>query len=181
MIPPLPRRDAIQHNEYSSPAPAMYATATSTAGPTTGTTKAASLVVPTCYISSPTGCDSGAGSASATWKEWRTSTILLFCLRGIAAFCWAASRRTLERMLLAYLQSSVDPTILRSLIAGLITAGPRGASAPVPTGEAWTVRGKEGGAVAVAHRAVGAGAGGGCATPRKVSWSYLRGACTVSV
>ena len=154
----------------------MYATATST-GPTTGATKAASPVT-TCYIPSPTGCDSGAGSASATWKEWRTSTILLFCLRGIAAFCWAASRRTLERMLLAYLQSSVDPTVLRSLIAGLITVGPRGAPAPVPTGEARTVRGKEGGAVAVAHRAVGAGAGGGCATPRKVSWSYLRGAYT---
>ena len=156
----------------------MYATATST-GPTTGTTKTASPV-PTCYISSPTGCDSGAGSASATWKEWRTSTILLFCLRGIAAFCWAASRRTLERMLLAYLQSSVDPTILRSLIAGLITAGPRGASAPAPAGDGdggRAVRGnlKEGGAVA--HRA----AGGACASPKKVSWSYLRGAYTVAV
>ena len=96
----------------------MYPTATATTS--AGATKEADPV-PTCYIAPATERESGAGSANANAKGSRA--VLLFCLRGIAAFCWAASRRTLERMLLAYIQSSVDPAMLRSLLAGLIAVG----------------------------------------------------------
>ena len=116
---------------------------------------------------------SGAGSP----KGQESSRVLLLCLRGIAAFCWAASRRVLERMLLAYLQSTVNPTLLRSLVANL-TALVRGAGV-VPTCaseveelEARALDDKEG---------AGAGAvtGGGesaCVNSKKVSWNYMRGA-----
>ena len=147
----------------------MYATATPTSS--AGATKAATPV-PTCYIAPPIEPDSGAGSANAKGR-----TVILFCLRGIAAFCWAASRRTLERMLFAYIQSSIDPTILRSLIAGLVAVGSQGAPALAPADDVRVLRGKEGGAVA--HRA-GAGAGA-CESPKKMSWSYLRGAYSVAV
>jgi hypothetical protein len=151
----------------------MYPTATptSSAGATKGATP-----IPTCYIAPPIERDSGAGSANAKGSR----AVLLFCLRGIAAFCWAASRRTLEKMLFAYIQSSVDPTVLRSLIAGLVAVGAQGASALAPADDARVLRGKEGGAGVVAHRA-GAGAAGACESPKKVSWSYLRGAYSVAV
>ena len=143
---------------------------TTTAGATmTTTTKA--TPIPTCYTQTPSpphiecsSSSSGAGSA----KESRR--ILLLCLRGIAAFCWAASRRTLERMLLAYLQSVIDNSSWRSLFTGLTGSGSRG----VPTlacadalaaDEARAFRDKEGG---------GAG-GGACVNQKKVFWSYLRG------
>lgn len=113
-----------------------------------------------CHSGTPGGGGLGAGSAAA--KEEGSRVLLLLCLRGIATFCWAASRRTLERMLLAYLQSAVNPT-WHSLIAS-ITAGPRGAPSPED------LRDKEGGVVA--RQA----AGGACASPKKVFWSYLRGA-----
>ena len=147
----------------------MYPTATATTS--AGATKEADPV-PTCYIAPATERDSGAGSANANAKGSRA--VLLFCLRGIAAFCWAASRRTLERMLLAYIQSSVDPTMLRSLLTGLIAVGSQGAPALAPADKARDFRGKEGGAVARYT-------GGACATPKKVSWNYLRGAYTVAV
>jgi hypothetical protein len=80
-------------------------------------------------------------------------------------------------MLFAYIQSSVDPTVLRSLIAALVAVGSQGASALAPADDARVLRGKKGDAVV--HRA-GAGAGA-CESPKKVSWSYLRGAYTVAV
>jgi hypothetical protein len=113
---------------------------------------------------------SGAGSA----KGQESSRVLLICLRAIAAFCWAASRRTLERMLLAYLQSTVNPT-LRSLIAK-VTAIARGGG-DVPTfataaedSEAPDLNDK-GGAGAVTNQASGASV-----NSKKVSWTYMRGA-----
>jgi hypothetical protein len=72
---------------------------------------------------------SGAGS---TEEE---SRVLLLCLRGIAAFCLAASRRSLGRVLLVYFQSAANPTWHSVLIASLTGAsGPRGVT--VPTCEA---------------------------------------------
>jgi hypothetical protein len=132
---------------------------------TTGATKTTPIPACSYYIPTPTPTpieySAGAGSA----KE--ESRLLLICLRGIAAFCWAASRRTLERMLLAYLQSAVNPT-WHSLIASLTAAAsPRGVTS---ADEAQALRDKEG-AVVARHAA-----GGACASPKRVFWSYLRGA-----
>jgi hypothetical protein len=139
----------------------MDMTATTTTAGLTTTTKV--TPIPTCYTPAtpPIECSiGGVGSA----KEHESRRVLLLCLRGIAAFCWAASRRTLERMILAYLQSAVanvNPT-WPSLFASL--TAPRG----VPTcddNEAKVLRNKEGGT-----------GGAACANQKKVFWSYLRGA-----
>jgi hypothetical protein len=120
----------------------------------------------------PNPAYSGAGSP----KGQESSRVLLLCLRGIAAFCWAASRRTLERMLLAYLQSTVNATLLRSLIANLTAIVRGGGGVPTCTSKAEELE---------ARRALddkeGAGAvtGGGesaCVNSKKVSWTYMRGA-----
>lgn len=128
----------------------------------------------------PTSGYSGAGSPKG--QDSVSSRILLLCLRGIAAFFWAVSRRILERMLLAYIQSTVNPTLLRSLITNLI-AIVRGASGVrLPTcatskAEAEELEArqdfdddKEGGVDAVTE------SGGACVNLKKVSWTYMRGA-----
>jgi hypothetical protein len=75
-------------------------------------------------------------------------------------------------MLLAYIQSAVNPR-WHALIASLTAAGPRGVpTARASADEAQALRDKEGGGAVVAHQA----GGGACASPKKVFWSYLRGA-----
>jgi hypothetical protein len=82
----------------------MYNMAATT---TTARTTQATPAPTTC------GCYPGATGAnfSSRAQDGTTSTAtgesreLLLCLRSIAAFVWAASRSTLQRMLLAYLQS----------------------------------------------------------------------------
>jgi len=116
---------------------------------------------------------SGTGSP----KGQESLRVLLLCLRGIVAFFWAASRRTLERMFLAYLQSTVNPT-LRFLFANLTTTARGGGGGVVPTcasategaaaDEARALNDKEG---AVTYQA-----GGACVNSKKVSWTYMRGA-----
>jgi len=137
-----------------------------TASPTPTTPCATKATpIPACYYypppTPPIECSSGAGSANSKGSESRV--FLLLCLRGIAAFCWAASRRTLERMLLAYLQSAVNPT-WHSLIAGLTAAAaaPARASSAPDDAQVQVLGDKEGGGVV--------------ASPKKVFWSYLRGA-----
>jgi hypothetical protein len=113
-----------------------------------------------------------AGSPKGQGQE--SSRILFLCLRGIVAFLWAASLRTLEKMLFAYLQSTVNPT-LRSLIA-ILTATARGGGGVVPTSasaaeaeeKSRALRDKEG---AVTYQASGA-----CVNSKKGSWTYMRGA-----
>jgi hypothetical protein len=126
----------------------------------------------------PTSGYSGAGSPKG--QDSVSSRILLLCLRGIAAFFWAVSRRILERMLLAYLQSTVNPTLLRSLIANLIAiargaSGVRLSTCAASKAEAEKLEArqdfdddKEGGVDAVT--------GGACVNLKKVSWTYMRGA-----
>jgi hypothetical protein len=147
---------------------------TAAAAITTATPGATKVIPNPIYYTRPHPVDySGAGSP----KGQESSRALLFCLRGIVAFFWAASRRTLERMLLAYLQSTlaVNPT-LRSLIANftatVTTRGgdgvPTCASAVEAAVEARALDGKEG---AVTYQA-----GGACVNSKKVSWTYMRGA-----
>ena len=134
----------------------MNTAATTTATP--GPTKAA-----------PNPACSGAGSP----KGQESSRILLLCLRAIAAFFWAASRRTLERMVLAYFHSTVDPT-LRSLIANL-TAIARGGRGGVPT---CTLKVEEEAAEetrGLNDKRAGAVKDGACVNSKKVSWTYMRG------
>ena len=127
--------------------------------------------IPTCYTQAPPPIECSSSSGAGSAKE--TRRILLLCLRGIAAFCWAASRRTLERMLLAYLQSVVDNSSWRSIFANL--TGPRGVPAPTCADAAAdkerALRDKEGGGAE----------GGACANQKKVFWSYLRGALFVAM
>lgn len=144
----------------------MNTAATTTATP--GAIKA--TLNPTYYTRAHSINLSGAGTGTPKGQE--SSHVLLLCLRGIAAFSWAASRRTLERMLLAYLQSAVNPT-LRSLIASLtaIARGggvPTGASATeVAAEEARDLNDKE---VSVIYQA-----GDACVNTKKVPWNYMRG------
>lgn len=111
---------------------------------------------------------SGAGSP----KSPDSSRVLLFCLRGIVVFFWAVSRRTVERMLLSYLQSTASTT-LRTLITNL-TAFARGDGSGsvqrrAPAGEeARALNDREG---AVTYQA-----GSACVNSKKVSWTYMRGA-----
>lgn len=134
---PFPRVPTIWHT--NSPAPSMNTATTTTATP--GAIKA--TLNPTCYARAHSIDLSEAGTGTPKGQE--SLHVLLLCLRGITTFCWAASRRILERMLLAYLQSAVNP-ILRSLIANLTAITCSGGS--VPTGasaaeEAWALNGKE--------------------------------------
>ena len=132
----LPRVPTIWHT--NSPVPSMNTAATTTATP--GAIKA--TLNPTCYARAHSIDLSEAGTG--TLKGQESSHVLLLCLHGITTFCWAASRRILERMLLAYLQSAVNP-ILRSLIADL-TAIARGGGVPTGTSaakEARALNGKE--------------------------------------
>ena len=146
-----------------------------TAAITTATPGATKATPSPTYYTHPHPIDySGASSP----KGQESSHVLLLCLRGIVAFFWAASRRTLERMFLAYLQSTVNPT-LRSLIAHLTAAAHgAGGGGGVPTcasaaaeetaTEARVLNDKEG---AVTYQA-----GGACMNSKKVSWTYMRGA-----
>jgi hypothetical protein len=145
----------------------MNTAATTTATP--GAIKA--TLNPTCYTRAHSVDLSGAGTGTPKGQE--SSHVLLLCLRGIAAFCWAVSRRTLERILLAYLQSAVNPT-LRSLIANLIAIARGGGGVPTSASaaegaaeEARALNDKE---VSVIYQA-----GGACVNSKKVSWNYMRG------
>ena len=130
-------------------------------------TAATTTATPGVTKSGPDPIDcSGAGSP----KGQESSHVLLLCLRGIAAFCWASLRRTLERMFLAYLQSTVNPTFL-SLIANL-TATARGGSG-VPT---CASAGEESRALNDNEGVATYQAGGACLNSKKVSWTYMRGA-----
>ena len=141
----------------------MNTAATTAATP--GATKATPN--PTCFTH-PVDY-SGAGSPKPDAGGQELPRVLLLCLRGIAAFCWAASRRTLERILVAYFQSAVNPTF-RSLIANL-TAIARGGGATRTCASAAeeipALNDKEG---AVTYRA-----GSACVNSKKVSWTYMRG------
>jgi len=143
----------------------MNTAVTTTATP--GSTNA--TPIPTCYTY-PVDRRSGAGSE----KGGESLRVLLLCLHGIAAFCWAASRRALERTLLAYLQSTVNPA-WRSFIASLTgaTASQGVSTCPTPTHEAQALHDDTGDTVT--HQA-----GGACANSKTVSWTYMRGAwqCT---
>lgn len=138
----------------------MNTAATTSATP--GATKATPN--PTCYTQPHPIDRSGAG----TPKGQDSSHVLLLCLRGIIAFFWAASRRTLERILLAYLQSAVSPTV-RALIANL-TATVRGGDVSTCASAA-----EEAGALNDKQGVVTYQAGSACANPKKVSWTYMRG------
>ena len=131
------------------------------------TTARATQATPT-----PTTCGSyppgaaGANCSSSKAQDGATSSatgeprvFLLLCLRGIAAFVWAASRSTLQRMLLAYLQSVLVSPTWRPLLAAV----PRRLLV-VSRGVALRARDT----VTVAHRAANPNG-------KKVSWSYLRG------
>jgi hypothetical protein len=144
----------------------MYTTAIATATP--GATKATPN--PTYYTHTHPIERSGASSPKGHGQE--SSHVLLLCLRGIVAFFWAASRRTLERMFLAYLQSTINPT-LRFLIANLTAITRRGSggggvrTCASAAAEAQALNDKEG---AVTYQA-----GGACVNSKKVSWTYMRG------
>jgi len=144
----------------------MNTAATTTATP--GATKA--VPNPTCCAHAHAIDYSGAGSP----KGQDSSRVLLLCLRGIAAFCWAASRRTLERILLAYLQSTVNPA-LRSLITNFTATVRSGGGGGVPTcafvAEAAVEEARNEPEGAVTYQA-----GGACMNSKKVSWTYMRGA-----
>ena len=160
-LPPSPQ----PRPTYEESTPAMN-TAAAAATITPGATK--TTPNPACYTH-PVGY-SGAGSA----KGQEPSHVLHFCLRGIAAFCWAALRRTLERMLFDYLRLTANLAWC-SLIASLTAAGSRGGE-PTSVSEAAAAAGplvlcdKEG---AIAHQADGP-----CSNSKKMSWSYLRGVYT---
>jgi hypothetical protein len=145
----------------------MYTTAIATATP--GATKATPN--PTYYTHTHPIERGGASSPKGHGQE--SSHVLLLCLRGIVAFFWAASRRTLERMFLAYLQSTINPT-LRFLIANLTAITRRGGggggvrTCASAVEEAQALNDKEG---AVTYQA-----GGACVNSKKVSWTYMRGA-----
>src|ERR1700730_17568304 len=78
----------------------------------------ATAAVKTTHLASPTPRPAACGPCPPSDTQGGTSAsngdgeprILLICLRGIAAFIWAASRSALQRMLIAYLQSTVSPT-----------------------------------------------------------------------
>ena len=104
-------------------------------------------------------CNSRAQDGATSSATGEPRVLLLLCLRSIAAFVWAASRSTLQRMLLAYLQSVLDSPTWRSLLAAVprrLLVVSRGAA----------LRARD--TVTVAHRAANPNG-------RKVSWSYLRG------
>jgi hypothetical protein len=128
---------------------------------------------PTCYTRAHPIDLSGAGTLNFKDQE-PSHVLLLYYLRGIAAFCWAASRRTLERMLLTYLLSAVNPT-LRSLIANL-TAIARGGGGGVPTSASAEEAAEEAQALNDKEVSVICQAGGACVNSKKVSWNYMRGA-----
>ncbi|KAF8498500.1 hypothetical protein F5888DRAFT_1633775 [Russula emetica] len=148
----------------------MNTAATTTATP--GATKA--IPNPTYHTDAHPIDLSGAGFS----KGQESSRVLLLCLHGIAAFCWAASRRTLERILLAYLQSAVNLT-LRSLIANLTAivrgGGSGSSSSSVPTCVSATEVEEEARALNDKEGAVTYQAGGACVNSKKVSWTYMRG------
>ena len=137
-------------------------TAATAATATLGTTKATSN--PAYY--------GGAGSAKGQGQE--SSRVLFLCLRGVVAFLLAASRRTLERILLAYLQSTVNPALryLSAVLTATLRGGGRGfatsASVAEAEEESRALNDKEG---AVTYQP-----GGACVNSKKVSWTYMRGA-----
>ncbi|KAI0247900.1 hypothetical protein BJV78DRAFT_1241601 [Lactifluus subvellereus] len=94
------------------------------------------------------------GGSAANASESRLS----LCLHGIVAFCWAASRGALQRMLFTYLQSTVV-RIWRSVV---IPRGGQGCAEPAM---------KEGAAEGPAAWGLSAPT----TSAKKVSWSYLRG------
>jgi hypothetical protein len=123
---------------------------------------------PACYTHAVDYSETGSAKGQEPFR------VLHFCLRGIVAFCWAALRRTLERMLFNYLRSTTHLAWC-SLIASITAAGsrggdPTGVSEAAPADGPLALYDKEG---AVAHQA-----GGPCSNSKKVSWSYLRGVYT---
>jgi hypothetical protein len=144
----------------------MNTAATTTANP--GVTKATPN--PTCYTHTHPIDFSGAGAP----KGQESSHVLLLCLRGIVAFFWAASRRTLERMFFAYLESTVNPT-LRSLIANLTNSARGGGGVPTCASAA-VAAAEEARALNDKEGAVTYQAGAACVNSKKVSWTYMRGA-----
>jgi len=149
------------------PCPPIVTCHTTTSGGTQGGT--------TCASAGPTGTTIGGGGGGDDDDEPR---ILLICLRGIVAFVWAASRSALQKMLIAYLQSTVSPT-WHSFIATATTT----TATAVRAGAPWlhvvdtqpplqahhASQGTLAGTAVVAHRAVS------LSRARKASWSYLRG------
>ena len=146
----------------SNPAPAMNTAATTATPESTNTT-----LNSTCYTH-PVDY-SGAGSPS----NQESSHFLLLCLQGIAAFCLAASRRTIERIVLAYLQSTVNPTLC-SLVAYL-TATARGGR-DVSTGAFASAEAAEEAQTLNDNESAVYQSGGARVNSKKVSWTYMRGA-----
>ena len=162
----LPPRHTTRRHITSIPTPAMYNTAAST---TTARTTQAAPAPTTCgyYPPGTTGanCSSRAQDGTTSTATGESRELLLLCLRGIAAFVWAASRSALQRMLLAYLQSVLVSPTWRSLLAAV----PRGVLPAVSRGVA--LRTWDTNTDTVAHRApVNSNSNG-----KRASWSYLRG------
>jgi hypothetical protein len=127
----------------------------------------------TCHATTTGGGTQGGtttAASSSSGDDDGAQRMLLICLRGIVAFVWAASRSALQRMLIAYIQStvSVSPT-WHSFVATATTTAATAVRAGVP----WlyvveTQPQGTGGTAVVAHRAVSSHV-------KKASWSYLRG------
>jgi len=133
----------------------------------TGTTTTEATPIPAFYTSSPPAT----GSSAASSVEGTESRVFFLCLRAVVAFCWAASRRTLEKMLFAYLQSTVNP-ILRSLLAGF-----RRGAAATSHGAAPARASAQAAAAVVTEDSETQGTPlQQAASSKKVSWSYMRGA-----
>ncbi|KAI9511410.1 hypothetical protein F5148DRAFT_345274 [Russula earlei] len=117
---------------------------------------AAATPVQTYRPPPPSATFRGAGSANGS-----RVLLLHLCLRGITA----ASRRVLEKLALAYFQSSVLP-VLHAVVAGLrIRSRPGAREADDPrTGDATPASPPR-----------------QAASPKKASWSYLRGTCALSL
>ena len=162
----------------STTTPTMYNTAVTT---TPARTTQANPIPTTCG-SYPHGanCSSRAqddATSTSTGTTGESRVLLLICLRSIAAFVWAASRNTLQRMLLAYLQSALISPTWRSILAAiprrLLIVSRGGVQVQAlavqdedEDGDGVALRARD--AVTVAHRATSPNG-------KKVSWSYLRG------
>ena len=146
----------------------MYNTAVTT---TPVRTTQATPTPTTCGSSYPPGATGANCSSRAQDDATGESRVLLLCLRSIAAFVWAASRSTLQRMLLAYLQSALISPAWRSLLAAVprrLLVVSRGGVLALQDEDDGGVALRARDAVTVAHRATSPNG-------KKVSWSYLRG------
>jgi hypothetical protein len=158
---------------------------TATAAPRATVTLAQATPMPTatcgpCPCPCPPTAIDGTDTDTDTSTRGSSRVVLLLCLRALAAFVWAASRSTLQRMLLAYLQSAVVAPTWRSFLA---SAAPRFrvAAAALRAVPAVPVHDDGDGGPLHAHRVRGTGTGAVAhrvanSNAKRVSWSYLRGA-----